>query len=170
MSTGVTLLGVLWVGLFGSFAALLLAVQLGDQDQGIGILMAAILGTVGYDVGGLFVGRSAGRSPLSAASPNKTWEGLLGGCGAAFVVCVICGFVGLGSVDSPGAGVIMGLTVAIAAPLGDLCQSLVKRDLGVKDTGSILPGHGGFLDRFDALLFVLPAVFLVAEYMDFFIV
>ena len=72
--------------------------------------------------------------------------------------------------DSPGSGALVGLAVAIAAPLGDLCQSLVKRDLGVKDTGSILPGHGGFLDRFDALLFVLPAVCLVAEYLDFFIV
>ncbi len=170
MSIGVTLLGVLWVGLFGSFAALMLAVQFGEQDQGIGILMAAILGTVGYDVGGLFVGRSAGRSPLSAASPNKTWEGLAGGCAIAFVLVVLLGAVfGLGSVDSFGDGALVGLAVAVAAPLGDLCQSLVKRDLGVKDTGSILPGHGGFLDRFDGLLFVLPAVWLVAEYKDFFL-
>jgi phosphatidate cytidylyltransferase len=132
--------------------------------------MAAILGTVGYDVGGLFVGRSAGRSPLSAASPNKTWEGLAGGCASAFVIVVLLSaVVGLGSVDSFGDGAMVGLAVAFAAPLGDLCQSLVKRDLGVKDTGSILPGHGGFLDRFDALLFVLPAVWLVAEYKDFFL-
>ena len=88
MSIGVTLLGVLWVGLFGSFAALMLAVQFGDHDPGIGILLAAILGTVGYDVGGLFVGRNAGRQPLSAASPNKTVEGLVGGCVVALVVVV----------------------------------------------------------------------------------
>jgi phosphatidate cytidylyltransferase len=75
----------------------------------------------------------------------------------------------MGSMDSLGSGVLVGLTVAAAAPLGDLCQSLIKRDLGVKDTGSILPGHGGFLDRFDALLFVLPAVWLVFEYQDFFL-
>jgi phosphatidate cytidylyltransferase len=169
ISIGVTLLGVLWVGLFGTFAAFMLAIQGPDMDPGIGVLMTAILGTVGYDVGGLFVGRSAGKSPLSAASPNKTWEGLIGGCAIAFLVCVILGLVGMGSMDTLGSGALVGLAVAVAAPLGDLCQSLVKRDLGVKDTGAILPGHGGFLDRFDALLFVLPAVWLVFEYQDFFL-
>ena len=63
----------------------------------------------------------------------------------------------------------MGLAIAIAAPLGDLCESLVKRDLGVKDMGTILPGHGGLLDRFDGLLFVLPAVYLLATVKDFFV-
>ena len=169
ISIGVTLLGVLWVGLFGTFAAFMLAIQGPDMDPGIGVLMTAILGTVGYDVGGLFVGRSAGRSPLSAASPNKTWEGLIGGCAIAFILCTILGLIGMGSMDSLGSGVLVGLTVAVAAPLGDLCQSLVKRDLGVKDMGSILPGHGGFMDRFDALLFVLPAVWLVFEYQDYFL-
>ncbi len=71
MNIGVTLLGVLWVGMFGSFAALMLSLG----DPGVGILLAAILGTVAYDIGGLFVGRNAGSKPLSAASPNKTWEG-----------------------------------------------------------------------------------------------
>jgi phosphatidate cytidylyltransferase len=66
-------------------------------------------------------------------------------------------------------GALVGLAVALAAPLGDLCESLVKRDLGVKDMGSILPGHGGFMDRFDGLLFVLPAVWLLAVYKDFFL-
>ena len=63
----------------------------------------------------------------------------------------------------------MGLAIAIAAPLGDLCESLVKRDLGVKDMGTILPGHGGLLDRFDGLLFVLPTVYLLATVKDFFV-
>src|SRR3546814_12767125 len=80
MNVGVTLLGVLWVGLFGSFAALMLSIG----DDGTGILLAAILGTVGYDVGGLFVGKNAGRQPLSAASTNKTVEGLGGGGGMGF--------------------------------------------------------------------------------------
>jgi phosphatidate cytidylyltransferase len=166
MNIGVTLLGVLWVGLFGSFAALMLAVG----DPGIGVLLAAIIGTVAYDVGGLFVGRNAGRQPLSAASPNKTVEGLVGGCVAALVVVVVLtAVVGFGPIGSFSEGVLVGLTVAIAAPLGDLCESLVKRDLGVKDMGAILPGHGGLLDRFDALLFVLPAVYLLATLRDFFL-
>ena len=166
MNIGVTLLGVLWVGLFGSFAGLMLSLG----DPGIGILLAAILGTVGYDVGGLFVGKNAGRQPLSAASPNKTVEGLLGGCVIAFsVVVVLTVAVGLGPIDSFSEGALVGLAVALFAPMGDLCESLVKRDLGVKDMGTILPGHGGLLDRFDGLLFVLPAVWLLATLKDFFV-
>jgi phosphatidate cytidylyltransferase len=166
MNVGVTLLGLLWVGLFGSFAALMLSLG----DPGVGILLAAILGTVGYDVGGLFVGKNAGRQPLSAASPNKTVEGLFGGCVTAFVVVVLLSALfGFGPIDSFAEGAMVGLAVALFAPLGDLCESLVKRDLGVKDMGAILPGHGGLLDRFDGLLFVLPAVWLLATMKDFFI-
>jgi len=166
MNVGVTLLGLLWIGLFGSFAALMLSLG----DGGVGILLAAILGTVGYDVGGYFIGKNAGRQPLSAASPNKTVEGLMGGCAVAFVVVVLLSTViGLGPIDSFTEGAMVGLAVALFAPLGDLCESLIKRDLGVKDMGSILPGHGGLLDRFDALLFVLPAVWLLATMKDFFL-
>jgi phosphatidate cytidylyltransferase len=60
-------------------------------------------------------------------------------------------------------GLALGLVVAVAAPLGDLCESMVKRDLGVKDMGSLLPGHGGLLDRFDAMLFVLPSVYYLVR-------
>jgi phosphatidate cytidylyltransferase len=169
MSIGVTLMGVVWVGMFGSFAALMLSLQAGDSTPGQGILFAAIIGTVGYDVGGLFIGRNAGRQPLSAASPNKTVEGLAGGCIVAFVVVILLGVsVGMGPIDDFGEAALVGLIVAIAAPLGDLCQSLIKRDLGVKDMGTILPGHGGLLDRFDGLLFVLPAVWLLAVNQKFF--
>ncbi|HLT17756.1 MAG TPA: phosphatidate cytidylyltransferase [Acidimicrobiales bacterium] len=165
LNVGATLLGVLWVGLFGSFAALML----GLGDPGLGILLAAIIGTIGYDVGGLFIGRNAGRQPLSAASPNKTVEGLLGGCAVAFVVVVVLSaLVGFGPIDSFAEGALVGLAVALFAPLGDLCESLVKRDLEVKDMGSILPGHGGLMDRFDGMLFVLPAVWLLATLRDFF--
>jgi phosphatidate cytidylyltransferase len=71
--------------------------------------------------------------------------------------------------DSIGEGITLGVLVALVAPLGDLSESLVKRDLGVKDMGSVLPGHGGLLDRFDALLFVLPAVWYLARVSDFFL-
>ena len=166
MNVGVTLLGVLWVGMFGAFAALML----GIGDPGLGILLAAVIGTVGYDVGGLFVGKNAGRQPLSAASPNKTVEGLLGGCAVAFVVVVVLSaLIGFGPIESFSEGAMVGLAVALFAPLGDLCESLVKRDLGVKDMGTILPGHGGLMDRFDGLLFVLPAVWLLATVKDFFV-
>jgi phosphatidate cytidylyltransferase len=71
--------------------------------------------------------------------------------------------------DEASEGLKLGVLVALVAPLGDLSESLVKRDLGVKDMGSVLPGHGGLLDRFDALLFVLPAVWYLGRVSDFFL-
>jgi phosphatidate cytidylyltransferase len=162
-----TLLGVGWIGVLGSFAALMLVLPTtkdGVGEPGIGVLLVAVLGTFAYDIGGLFVGRNAGTRPLSAASPNKTVEGLVGGVVAAVVVTVIASVLiaPFKELDFM-AGLLVGVAVAVAAPLGDLCQSLIKRDLDVKDMGTILPGHGGFLDRFDGLLFVLPVVYYFAR-------
>lgn len=170
LNIGVTLLGVGWIGMFGSFGTALLGVQggAGVGDAGKGILFGAILATVAYDIGGYFVGRSAGRSPLSEASPNKTIEGLLGGCIAAVTVAVIYGFLSE-PFGTLGDGLVLGIAVAVAAPLGDLSQSMIKRDLGIKDMGAVLPGHGGLTDRFDGLLFVLPVVYYVAKVSDFFL-
>lgn len=152
---GSTLVGVLWIGLLGSFATLLLR-----GPDGRGIVLAIIITTVLYDVGAFFVGRSFGERPLSSASPNKTVEGVLGGVATAAVAGIILGVVGLGTPFHGFAhGLIMGVVVGVAATFGDLCESLVKRDLGVKDMGSIIPGHGGVLDRIDGLLLVLPAVY-----------
>ena len=170
LNIGVTLLGVAWIGMFGSFATALLAVQggTGVGDAGKGILFGAILATVAYDIGGYFVGRSSGNHALSEASPNKTIEGLLGGVIAALTVAVIYGFL-TEPFGSLGDALSLGIAVAVAAPLGDLCQSMIKRDLGIKDMSSVLPGHGGFTDRFDALLFVVPTVYYVAKVSDFFL-
>ena len=159
-SAGVTLLGVGWIAGLGSFAALLLA-----QPDGVGLLTAAVVAAVAYDVGGLVVGRTMGRRPLSDASPNKTVEGLVGGVLVLLVVMVAWGLFGMAPLTDL-AAVKVGLFAALAAPLGDLCESLVKRDLGVKDMGTVLPEHGGLLDRFDALLFVVPAVFYALVLFD----
>ena len=163
---GVTMLGIGWVGLFGAFAGLLLA-----GPHGVALLLAAVIPTIGYDVGALFVGRSAGSRPLSPASPSKTIEGLAGGMILAVVTAVLFSVIagGVTPFDDWQEGLKLGLVVALIAPLGDLAESLVKRDLGIKDMGSILPGHGGLLDRFDALLFVLPAVWYLAVVSDFFL-
>ncbi len=152
---GATLLGIAWIAGLGSTAPAIL--QFSDGNW---LLFAGILATVGYDVAGLFVGRAMGHRPLSSASPNKTVEGLLGGMGAAFLaVVIVVGIMGKGPYHGAGAGILLGLGAALAAPLGDLCQSLIKRDLGVKDMGSLLPGHGGVLDRIDGMLFVIPVLF-----------
>jgi phosphatidate cytidylyltransferase len=158
---GVTLLTVVYVGVLGSFAALLLR-----APDGTGLLLAALLAPIAYDIAGLFIGRSMGRSPLSSASPNKTVEGTVGGMVAAFLVTwvVVGGVVGSGIApfDSGGEALMLGLVLAGFAPVADLCESMLKRDLGVKDMGTILPGHGGVLDRFDSVLVSLPITYYLA--------
>jgi phosphatidate cytidylyltransferase len=158
-----TMLVVGYVVVLGSFGALILTLP-----SGIGVLYGAILTTVAYDVGAFFVGRSMGTRPMSAASPNKTFEGLAAGWIASVLVSVVV----LGHIspwDEIGFGekALFGLVAALAATLGDLCESVLKRDLGVKDMGTLLPGHGGVLDRFDALLFVLPATYYAARILIF---
>jgi phosphatidate cytidylyltransferase len=94
-------------------------------------------------------------------SPNKTWEGLIGG--AVFSVVLSAVIVGEIHPWTPGKAALLGLVVAVVAPIGDLCESMLKRDLRLKDMGTLLPGHGGVLDRVDALLFVLPATYYLVR-------
>ena len=170
---GITLLGIGYISVLGSFAGLLLSSDSIVENEitgiaefksyGTGLLFAAILATVSYDIGAYVTGRSIGRTPLSAHSPNKTLEGVVGGAVISVLVSVVVigGFNIAPWGDSPGGfadTIILGVVAAVAATLGDLCESMVKRDLGVKDMGTMLPGHGGILDRFDGLLFVMPAI------------
>jgi phosphatidate cytidylyltransferase len=156
---GVTLIGVVWVGVFGSFAALIVNIP----SQGVSILLVAVVAAVATDVGGFFFGRAMGRSPLSAISPNKTVEGLVGGMAATILAVFV--FVVLLGVSSMGVGtaLVVAVVLAVVAPLGDLAESMFKRDLGLKDMGSLIPEHGGLLDRFDALLFVLPTTYYLVR-------
>jgi phosphatidate cytidylyltransferase len=163
---GTMLLAVVHVGVFGAFGALIL--RLGpvggaEVDQGVSILLLAVVAAVFYDVGGLFAGSRFGRTPLSAASPNKTREGLIGGLLASVVAVLIAVFFPLFGLTTFGfvQAVVFALVCAVAAFVGDLAESLIKRDLGVKDMGDLLPGHGGVLDRFDGMLFVMPAAYYV---------
>ena len=161
----VTIFGVMWVGLLGAHIPLVL-----ELPHGSGILLGAIVGTVTYDIAGLFIGRATGQSRLAPSiSPNKTYEGLIGG----MIMSILVVTFGLGL--APGIApwdlnqvdaLLLGIVVAVIAPLGDLAQSLIKRDLGIKDMGTALPGHGGVFDRFDALLLVIPAVYYLALARD----
>lgn len=157
-----TLLGFMWVGFLGGFAALLLAIP---NRVGVAALLGTVICTVGYDVGGLFFGSQIGSRPLMPEiSPNKTVEGLLGGVGSAIVLGAAFGM--LVSPWNFQRGLALGVVVAVMAPLGDLAESMIKRDIGVKDMGTLLPGHGGVLDRFDAMLFVLPASYYLVKVLN----
>jgi phosphatidate cytidylyltransferase len=143
----VTLLGVWWVGL-----ALAHAVLLRDLPHGGGILTDVVVGTFVGDSGAYLGGRSFGRRPLAPQiSPNKTVEGLLIG-----LLCAVVG-VWFASLYQPwfhkGDAILLGVGVAIAAPIGDLFESYLKRQCGVKDSGRVFGAHGGALDRLDAVLF-----------------
>jgi phosphatidate cytidylyltransferase len=158
-NTAITVLGVVYIGLLGSYAALILRFP---NDWGKGVLLATVVGVVANDIGALFVGSSAGRTPVATwISPNKTVEGLVGG---AFLTVIALAVVKLLKVDpweqgSWGKLLLFALVIVLITPIGDFTESMFKRNLDVKDFGTLLPGHGGVLDRFDGLLFALPAAF-----------
>jgi phosphatidate cytidylyltransferase len=114
--------------------------------------------TMAYIVGSLF-----GKTPLSKVSPKKTWEGTIGGAVLAIVVMSSVGFffIGISLISSA----IVAATASVFGTLGDLFESKLKRMADVKDSGNLMPGHGGFLDRFDSLLLAIPAVWLIVYFM-----
>lgn len=158
----VTVLGVLWTGMLGAYAALLLR----QPDRtGMAFFIGAVVVTAIYDTAAYVGGSVFGKRPLApAVSPGKTWEGAAVGTVAALATGVV--LLPMIHPWTLTAGAMFGLVVATVAPLGDLAESLVKRDLGLKDMGRLLPGHGGVFDRFDALLFVLPATYYLVEAMN----
>lgn len=162
INVATTLLGLAWTGLLGSYAALMLRMP---HDRGLAFLAAGIACTVAYDTCAYIGGNLFGRRPmLPSVSPNKTWEGLMAGTFGCLVMGAIFG--ALVSPWTAATGALLGLVVSFAAPLGDLAESMVKRDLGIKDMGSVLPGHGGLFDRFDALLFVLPSTYYLVRVLN----
>jgi len=123
-----------------------------------------ILVTIASDIGGYFVGVLAGRHPMAPViSPKKSWEGFAGSavfCVAAGWACVVYLLEGDWWV-----GVLLGLAAVVTATLGDLCESVIKRDLGIKDMSSIIPGHGGLMDRLDSLLATVAPTWLLLYYL-----
>jgi len=157
-----TMFVFVWIGGLGSFSALLLSPHLFPDRHGVAYLLAAVLTTAAADVAGLLVGSAIGRHPMAPSiSPGKSWEGFAGGAIASVLMAVIVvHYIHPWTISK---ALILGLVVAVVAPLGDLSQSMVKRHLGLKDMGTLMPGHGGILDRFDGLLFVLPATYFVVK-------
>lgn len=165
----VTSMGVVWIGLLGSFAALIVgwSNQGGGNNIGTDTLFLIVIGVVANDIGALLIGSSIGRSPLRGwISPAKTVEGLLGGTVMTLLVLFVIGLTGRSDTWTTGDLLILGVVIAVFAPLGDLTESMFKRNLDVKDFGTVLSGHGGVLDRFDAFLFVLPVAYYVTLVLE----
>ena len=159
---GSTLLTFGYVGVLGGFAGLML-----QSPDGVGLVLGTAICTVAYDVVGYFFGSQFGRSRIAPdVSPNKTIEGTLVGWTAA----VVLGVLAVGHIHpwDTKSGLALGLLVATGSVVGDLCESMIKRDLDLKDFGSFLPGHGGVLDRFDGLLFCLPIGYYLALHLKLF--
>ena len=149
---GITLLGVLYVGFFTPHIVLLRA-----PGEGWRLVLFTVFVAMGSDTGGYFAGRSFGRHKLApAVSPSKTVEGALGAVAGAVVIAAACRVVFVRALP-PAECLIVGGVISILAQLGDLAESALKRAFGAKDSGWIIPGHGGILDRLDSLLF--PFVF-----------
>jgi phosphatidate cytidylyltransferase len=159
---GLTLAGALYTGGLLGYAPLL-AARSGDTlgSEGMAWLLMVLLGAAACDTGAYFVGSTLGRHKLIPhISPGKTWEGLAGGVLGGVIAALALS--GLLHISVPQA-VVLGVLVCVAAVAGDLCESLLKRAVGVKDSGNLIPGHGGILDRLDSVLFVLLAVYWFAQ-------
>ena len=151
----ITLLGVTWIGV-----AIAHAVMLRELPHGGGIVAGVLVGTFVGDTGAYFGGRALGHQKLAPRlSPNKTVEGLAAGIVTAVLAVWITGLYQdwLSGTDA----LLLGIGVALAAPVGDLFESFIKRDAGTKDTGRLFGAHGGALDRLDAILFTLVVGYYV---------
>jgi phosphatidate cytidylyltransferase len=153
-NAAVTVLGAVWV------AQLSFAVIIGRSEQAASLIILLVLIAALFDIGGYFVGKAFGRQPIAPVlSPRKTWEGFVGGVVAAAGSAAVLSTVDWFPVTTAQA-LVLSILVVVLAPLGDGAESMIKRSLGVKDMGTVLPGHGGMLDRVDALLFVVPAAYV----------
>lgn len=158
---GATIFVYAWVGVLGSYALLLVSPNSFPNRHGLAYLFGAVVLSIANDAGALFVGRAFGRHRLNGLSPNKTVEGAVGGTIITLIVGVA--ILPLMSTWSRTHGLEAAVAMAVVVPLGDLFESMVKRTLGVKDLGHLLPGHGGLLDRVDGLLFALPTMYYLAH-------
>ncbi len=144
-----------YLPLLASFTMLMLA-----EDDGASRVLVFALVTTASDIGGYAAGVLTGRHPMApSVSPKKSWEGFAG----SVVACVVVGAVSVSlALDGDWrAGVVVGAAAVLVATLGDLGESMVKRDLGIKDMGSLLPGHGGVMDRLDSLLVSAPVCWVL---------
>ncbi len=159
---GATIFVYVWIGIIGSYALLFVAPRSFVDGHGLSYLFGAMLLTVANDSGAFIIGRQFGKRPLNKLlSPNKTVEGAAAGTVVTLIVGAL--LLPIMSVWTRKAGLEAAVALSIVVPLGDLFESMVKRTIGVKDLGRLLPGHGGILDRIDGLLFALPVMYYLCH-------
>ncbi len=156
-STAFTVFGAWYLGgLMGYMVAVRMIGSGGEM--GSDLLMMLLIVVWAGDTFAYVFGRWIGKRRLSAISPNKTWEGAIAGFVFSILAAIGCHFVFVRQLTLTHA-VILGALIGVAGQIGDLCESLLKRSANIKDSGSILPGHGGMLDRIDSLLFGAPTIY-----------
>ena len=161
---------LVYVPFLGSFVALMLAeggaTDFTRWDDGVKGIVTFIVVTIASDIGGYIAGVLFGRHPMAPViSPKKSWEGFAG----SVVFCVVAGWALVIYLLEGDwwVGVALGLIAVVMATLGDLCESVIKRDLGIKDMSQVIPGHGGLMDRLDSLLATIAPIWLLLHYAVF---
>ena len=165
-----TILGFVYCGYFPLHLLLLRDLHSANFNSGLGFVVMMFTAILCTDVGCYYAGTKLGKHKLAPViSPNKTIEGSIGGIVCAIVGAIIIGlFINYWFEELPWyTSFFAGLLCTIFAQIGDLCESLIKRDAGVKDSGNLLPGHGGFLDRADSYIFTIPVMYYFCKYFVF---
>ncbi len=160
-----TLFGMVYCGWFPLHLIFFRNLHNAQYDSGLGFVILMLISIIATDVGCYYVGTRWGKHKLApTVSPNKSIEGSLGGAVFSVIFAELIGcFLGLGWFLS----LIAGILCTVFAQIGDLCESLLKRDAGVKDSGDSLPGHGGFLDRTDSFALTIPIMYYFFKYFVF---
>lgn len=157
--------GVAYLGVLGSTLILLREIEFDGRSW----VYVTILGTFATDTAAFFTGRAIGKTPLAPAiSPKKTVEGFIGGWGGGFAAVVTASYLFREYDDlvfEPWHILVLGLSIPLAAAVGDLVESAMKRARHIKDASELIPGHGGVLDRFDSILFTFPTAYLFVEFV-----
>ena len=170
MNATASIFTLFYVPFLGSFVALLLgeggATDFDRWDDGVKGILTFILVTIASDIGGYVAGVLFGKHPMAPViSPKKSWEGFAG----SLLFCVVTGWaLVVYLLDGDWwVGVLLGLIAVVMATLGDLCESVIKRDLGIKDMSQVIPGHGGLMDRLDSLLATIAPIWMLLHYLVF---
>ena len=174
-----SIFGLFYLGLLPSYWIKLRALETGLSNSGVTLLsnfsnsiglyltLTSCFLIVASDIGSYFIGKSFGKRSLSPISPSKTIEGLIGGISCSILLAIFFAFV-LNLANPLLIGILYGLLISLMALVGDLIESMMKRDAKIKDSGTFLPGHGGILDRIDSYIFTPSVIYYIIIIFNYF--